>query len=127
MDLRPHHAMCIQKFTGHGYDETFTRHMTGLVSALRENPGTRVRIVPGADELCSACPNNLSGTCTSLPKVAAMDEAAERLCGLAPGEELTWGELSARARGRIFDTAEFDNICQSCQWYELCRSTPIQD
>ena len=41
MQLRPHHLLCIQKFTGHGYDEPFTQHMTSIVSALKSHPPDR--------------------------------------------------------------------------------------
>ena len=54
MNLRPHHALCIQKFTGHGYDEKFTAHMTGTVKVLRDRPETPVELVSGCDDLCAA-------------------------------------------------------------------------
>ena len=36
MKIRPHHLLCIQKYTGHGYDAAFTAHMTALVSGLSD-------------------------------------------------------------------------------------------
>ena len=68
MQLRPHHLLCIQKFTGHGYDEPFTQHMTSIVSALKSHPQTEITVTQGCDDLCQRCPNNHSGTCTSLEK-----------------------------------------------------------
>ena len=38
MYLRPHHLLCIQKFSGHGYHEDFTSHMQSIVTALAVNP-----------------------------------------------------------------------------------------
>lgn len=32
MNFRPHHLLCIQKFTGHGYNADFTAHMKMIVS-----------------------------------------------------------------------------------------------
>ncbi len=123
MDLRPHHAMCIQKYTGHGYDESFTRHMDRVVARLASEPDTLVRVVFGSDELCTACPNNVSGSCATLAKVEAMDDAAARIMGLRPGEEAAWSELKDRAGRLILAGPEFEKICKNCQWYELCLTT----
>ena len=51
MNLRPHHLLCIQKFTGHGYSADFTAHMTAVVSELAENPETAVTLAKG----CGGC------------------------------------------------------------------------
>ena len=124
MNLRPHHALCVQKFTGHGYDEDFTRHMTRIVSRLRGEPDTQVNITFGCDDLCAHCPNCVSNACVTFDKVDIMDKAAASLCGVSPGDELTWSELSKRARG-IFGTDEFQRVCGGCEWYELCKNTTI--
>lgn len=120
--LRPHHALCIQKFTGHGYDRAFTLHMTAIVSALGAAPDTPVLLTPGCDEVCGQCPNNRSGACVSLEKVRRIDEAVLALCGLAYGQTVTWRELSSTARERIFHTPEFKAVCSSCEWYGLCAA-----
>ena len=125
MNLRPHHALCIQKFTGHGYDMDFTRHMTGVVSALRDNPDTPVCLVSGPDELCSHCPNCREGRCSTQEKVEIMDARAAALCGVKPGDRLTWAELSGAARERIFAAQGFEQVCSACQWFDLCRNTKI--
>ena len=82
MELRPHHLLCIQKFTGHGYDADFTQHMNYIVSELRRDPETQITIVQGCDDLCKACPNNINGVCSSLEKVAGMDSSVLDICGL---------------------------------------------
>ena len=51
MNLRPHHLLCIQKFTGHGHSADFTAHMTAVVSELAENPETAVTLAKG----CGGC------------------------------------------------------------------------
>ena len=123
MNLRPHHLLCIQKFTGHGYDSDFTAHMKSVVSELSENPETEVTIVKGCDELCNMCPNNKSGVCASLEKPASMDCAVLGICGLAYGENVPWAKTARKARKLIFETEEFNKICACCQWFELCRRT----
>lgn len=125
MNLRPHHLLCIQKYTGHGYDAHFTRHMTSLVSELAENPQIPVRIVRECDDLCHKCPHNVNGVCTSSEKVTSIDQAVLGACSLAYGEIAPWEELANQARTQIFETEEFRNTCSCCQWFELCRATEV--
>lgn len=123
MNLRPHHLLCIQKFTGHGYNADFTAHMKTIVSELAENP--RITVAQGCDDLCKMCPNNMSGVCTSLEKVTFMDRAVLRICNFTYGENVLWTEAAGKARERIFESEEFHNICACCQWFDLCRSTEV--
>ncbi len=123
MNLRPHHLLCIQKFTGHGYDSDFTAHMKSVVSELSENPQTQITVAQGCDELCKMCPNNINGVCASLEKVALMDSAVLGICDLSYGENVPWAKTARKARERILETEEFSGICACCQWFELCRRT----
>ena len=125
MHLRPHHLLCIQKFTGHGYDADFTAHMKAIVSALKKNPNTPITLVQGCDVLCQMCPNNQGGRCTSLEKVASMDSAVLGVCSLTYGETIPWITAARRARRQIFESEEFQAVCASCQWFELCRKTEV--
>ena len=125
MNLRPHHILCIQKFTGHGYSEAFTAHMTSVVSGLTDQPQTQITLTEGGDGLCKMCPNSRNGACISLDKVAMMDAAVLRICDLAYMDNVVWEEVARKARERIFQTEEFHKICAHCQWVELCRNTEI--
>ncbi len=125
MNLRPHHALCIQKFTGHGYDDRFTEHMTQVCRTLRDFPETEVTVASGCDDLCSACPNNREGSCSTLQKVETMDAATLRALSLRPGDTVPWQTMASAARAKIFSTDEFTHICGSCEWYGLCLKTPI--
>ena len=127
MELRPHHILCIQKFTGHGYDAEFTRHMTAVTGALAEDRETDITLARGCDELCRMCPNNADGVCTSLEKVERMDTGVLDACGLSYGENARWTELAEKARKLVFETKEFNNICSCCQWFELCRRTEVKN
>ena len=125
MNLRPHHLLCIQKFTGHGYNADFTAHMKSIVSELTVNPETQITVVHGCDDLCKLCPNNIGGVCNSLEKVTFMDSAVLSICDFAYGENVLWTEAAGKAREEIFETEEFHNICACCQWFALCRSTEV--
>lgn len=125
MNLRPHHILCIQKFSGHGYNAAFTAHMTSIVSKLTDRPMTQITITRGCDDICEMCPNNISGVCTSLEKAALMDSTVLSICHFAYRENVPWTELADKTRERIFETDEFNKICSCCQWFELCRSTEV--
>ena len=125
MKIRPHHLLCIQKFTGHGYSQDFTAHMKSIVSELKENPNTRITLVQSCDDICRMCPNHVNGVCTSLEKVAFMDSAVLHICDFAYGDQVSWITAGGKAREQIFKTAEFDHICACCQWFALCRSTEV--
>lgn len=126
MNLRPHHLLCIQKFTGHGYDEAFTEHMTDIVSKLKNDPITEITVTNGCDDLCKVCPNNINGVCTSLQKVDFMDSSVLGVCEIKYGDTAPWNYLAKTAYERIFETDEFNKICSSCEWFELCKSTEIK-
>lgn len=123
MYLRPHHLLCIQKFTGHGYDTAFTAYMTAVVGILRTQPETSVTIVQGADDLCISCPHCVSGSCDAQEKSAALDAAVSSQCALSAGDTRSWQTLAALARTQILQADAFHQICACCQWYALCRRT----
>jgi hypothetical protein len=123
--LRPHHTLCIQKFTGHGYSESFTAHMTEIVNTLKSHPDTPVTLILSCDELCSVCPSNEGGFCASLEKVEKMDSLVLELCGFEEGRAYPWQELKTSAENTILNTELFNDVCGSCQWFRLCSSTKI--
>ena len=125
MNIRPHHILCIQKFTGHGYNEEFTDHMKEVVSRLRSKPETYITVREGCDDLCRMCPNQEDGACTSLEKVNAMDTAVLRVCGIAYEDTVSWEKIANQAQTQILETDIFLRICADCQWTELCRNTEI--
>ena len=124
MKQRAHHLLCIQKYTGQGYDAAFTAHMDAVTAELHAKPQTAVTVVSGADTLCAVCPHQSGGICDAQEKVTAMDKAVQRICVPEQGCG-TWGMLSAAANERILQTEAFHQICACCQWYDLCRQTEV--
>ena len=123
INLRPHHLLCIQKFTGHGYDEAFTAHMSELADSFVTEPGRVVELVYGTDELCSVCPNRQESCCRSEEKVQRMDRAVLAICRLNTGDAAEWAGLADKAKKLILSTDAFENVCGNCQWFELCKNT----
>ena len=121
MNLRPHHLLCIQKFTGYGYNSEFTEYMKLVVSKLENYPDTQITLVNGCDDICIYCPNNVKGNCTSFEKVDLMDESVLGICGISYGQDVLWSDIAGKVRERIFKTQEFRNICHNCQWFLICE------
>ena len=125
MHLRPHHLLCIQKFTGHGYDAAFTAHMTAVSSHLRAAPQTCVTLQCGADDLCRQCPHLNCGVCDAEEKTGALDRAVLHTLSVRYGDSGTWRRLAGDAYAKILQTDAFHEICSCCQWYDLCRETEV--
>lgn len=116
--LRPHHGMCLRYFAGQGYSEAFTRHMAEIQAAL--TPGTPVELVIGADAICTACPNNLEGHCSTGEKSGRYDRETLSLCGLRAGQILPYGDFVRLVGAQILEPGLRASICGDCQWSRLC-------
>ncbi len=120
--LRPHHGLCILSFTGHGYSEDFTNHMTSLVSMLRSCPETLVQIQKGCDFLCSHCPHRQSSkgadVCQSM-NPALFDENVLRSTGFSYGQVLTWKAFSDKTS--LLLSHHLEETCPGCEWLSFCR------
>ena len=85
--LRAHHGLCLRFFQGKGYSGAFVENMAQKKAMLEENP--LVRLTDQADEICRACPNNLSGQCESAEKVRRYDrEVLSRMESILGAYEL---------------------------------------
>ena len=85
--LRPHHLLCTQGYSGHGYSEAFVEHMNDIVHQLREVPGTKVQLTFSTDTLCSCCPNKLgTDLCDTQEKVKRYDRKTVEYFGLEEKE-----------------------------------------
>lgn len=110
--------MCLAYFKGKGYSEEFTNHMYEIKRELENNPV--VCIVDETDDICRYCPNNASGVCTSMDKVAGYDCQVLALCGLEAGTELEWKRFEELVKNRILDANKRKAVCGDCQWNDIC-------
>ena len=120
--LRAHHGLCLRFFQGKGYSGAFVENMAQKKAMLEENP--LVRLTDQADEICRACPNNLSGQCESAEKVRRYDREVLSRCGLTVGDVLPYRELTERVRKTILLPGHREEICGDCQWTDLCQCLP---
>ena len=72
--------MCLAYFKGEGYSNGFSAHMQEMLDIFQK--GAKIQLHADTDEICSACPNNEKGCCSSFSLVEAYDNAVLELCGL---------------------------------------------
>lgn len=111
--------MCIQFFTGHGYDERFTSHMEDVISRL--NDDTKIIVNDGCDEICSHCPNMINNTCIYDNKVYSLDREVLNIAAIRYGQKLIWKDVIALINEHILDAGMLKKICGECEWYGLCE------
>ena len=123
MKLRPHHLLCVQKYTGSGYDDAFAANMESLIRRLAACPDTAVTLAEGRDDLCAACPHMAGSRCASEEKVNRLDRGVLEACGFSAGETHSWSALARTAREQVLEKDTFEKVCGCCEWFELCRNT----
>ena len=96
--LRPHHGMCLAYFKGEGYSNGFSAHMQEMLDIFQK--GAKIQLHADTDEICSACPNNEKGCCSSFSLVEAYDNAVLELCGLENGQILFKRKSWHQERGK---------------------------
>ena len=116
--LRPHHALCMQFFCGHGYSEDFTNNMKQILAEMRDD--TIIEIANGADDVCSHCPNLKDGVCLSEKKVSRYDSDVLRLCGFNVGQVLCAEMVFDIVREHIICKGKLEKICSGCEWIKIC-------
>ncbi|MCD7766703.1 MAG: DUF1284 domain-containing protein [Lachnospiraceae bacterium] len=124
ISLRAHHGMCLAYFEGKGYSEGFSAHMQKMLERLTgtDTPGVLVRLVTHTDEICSACPNNLDGSCNDAEKVQKHDRGVLDLCGLTEEQILGFDEFTSLVQACILSAGRRAEICGGCQWESICAN-----
>ena len=118
MQLRAHHLLCTQGYSGKGYSDGFVSNMDQIVEQLRGENATEIQIVCSTDDLCGSCPNMLGvNHCEDDSKVKVYDRKVMEYFGL---EEKTYiyQELIQQIDEKM--TSEMlDDICGNCGWYPV--------
>ena len=116
--LRPHHLLCTQGYSGHGYSEAFVEHMNDVVHQLREVPGTKIQLTFSTDTLCSCCPNKLgTDLCDTQEKVKRYDRKTVEYFGREEKEydyQALIREIDAKATPEMLA-----DICRDCCWFPI--------
>jgi len=124
-NIRAHHALCLFFFRGKGYSSGFIKNMTDFKNILDNNP--LVRITGNADAICSQCPNNINGRCTTEDKVSYYDSQVLLRCSLSDGSILPYQELRSLILHNIILPGKREEICGDCSWTLLCHNPVHQE
>lgn len=117
--LRAHHLLCIHGFRGQGYSPLFVANMARLVDRLGASPETPVRIVSGADDVCSACPHMSDGICNRPDQsVDEIDQRVRAALGFDEDHTGSWSSILDTIRDRI-DPFRLEDVCSGCRWLDL--------
>ena len=117
INLRAHHGMCMYFFQGKGYSGDFVENMGAMKALLEQNP--QIRLLDGYDDVCAACPNKRTETCTE--KASRYDREVLRRCGLSVGDTLSYEDFSEKVVETILRPGVRGAICGDCQWSSLCH------
>lgn len=120
IELRPHHAICIQHFVGKGYSKEFTQNMYSTISELELN-NPLVKLVSKCDVICGVCPNRIGNNCENEAKIQLLDIGTLDKCYLEIGQELSWEDLKGSVRKNIIDKNLLQDVCHSCEWISFCE------
>ena len=118
--LRPHHGMCLAYFKGMGYSDGFSVHMQEMLEIFQK--GAKIRLHVDTDEICSACPNNEKGCCSSFSLVEKYDKAVLKFCGLENGQVMDFDAFTAKVQKEILSSGKRTEICGKCQWNSICEN-----
>lgn len=112
--------MCLAYFKGEGYSNRFSAHMQEMLDIFQK--GAKIQLHADTDEICSACPNNEKGCCSSFSLVEAYDNAVLELCGLENGQIMEFDDFTDVVQKKILASGKRKEICGNCQWKSICES-----
>lgn len=122
MELRPHHLLCTQAYSGKGYNEEFVKNMDTLTTQLRQGDPVKVKITFSTDDLCACCPNMIAeNQCVTNEKVNRYDQKVIDYFHIEE-KEYIYQDITRKIREEM--TPEMlEDICEGCSWYPVsaCR------
>ena len=122
MDLRPHHLLCTQGYSGKGYSDKFVENMNRVTEKLRGSEPVMVHLTCSTDVLCADCPNMLgTDLCSTNEKAKRHDRKVMKYFQLEE-KDYIYQELVERIREEMTPEMLAD-ICDGCSWYPVsaCR------
>lgn len=118
--LRPHHALCSQFFTGHGYSPSFVEHMTDILDRL-DKENLTVTFVKHCDDICSCCPKRGGKHCINESHVLEHDRQCMEEYGISIHESRSWEEIKQTVLGKIKEDHCLPSVCDHCDWNYICK------
>ncbi|MEJ2422806.1 MAG: DUF1284 domain-containing protein [Acidobacteriota bacterium] len=115
--MRGHHLLCLLGYRGEGYSPQFTENMTRIYETLRNAPSTRIRLVEGEDDICSAFPREVESHCCE-QSVHRRDDAVLRRLQFKPGDCLSWNDILKKTAAHV-RAHDIRAWCSTCPWRPL--------
>jgi hypothetical protein len=123
-NLRGHHLICLHFFRGEGYNPEFVEN---LGSVLGKASATPIKVVRGADDVCSGCPHSKNDKClysdNSDKEIRKMDERALDLLRVEENAEIGWREIEEKLPSVFIRWHAF--YCRSCEWRKACETDAL--
>ncbi len=118
VDISAHHALCVHGFRGMGYSDGFVAALSEVVTTLRDDPETKVRVRIGSDIVCRSCPSLGAGGCLRYGMgVVQQDIRVAEVLGVETGDVMPWADLQQRVRDRVAPD-DLAILCEGCPWLE---------
>lgn len=127
--IRPHHVNCIFFFKGKGYNFEFASNMNKIISELKTNQDTKIKLITECDSLCSHCPNRLENDkCFFNDKVKLLDYNTLQSYDLKDLKEYSFKEIVNNIY-KTYDHKKFEFICSNCEWFKkgVCSKELINE
>lgn len=117
IELRPHHLLCTQGYSGKGYSLEFVNNMDKIVYNLR-NSNVDIALTFKADNICNCCPNlKLDNKCKSEDKILAMDSKVIKYFNLEE-KVYNYNEINSNINSNM-NLEIMNDICGNCEWYPI--------
>lgn len=118
MELRPHHLLCTQAYSGKGYNTEFIENVNHLVQILRNDKEASVNLVFSTDDMCIKCPRKKGiKKCKDDYKVKVLDKKVIEYFNLEE-KEYNYHQITKEINSKI--TVDIlDDICSTCEWYSI--------
>jgi len=93
--------------------------MARLVDRLKSHPETKIKIVVGTDDICSACPHISAGMCGRPDQtVDDLDRRVMARLAMDKDHAMTWSAIQSTIRDRI-EPVDLGEVCHDCRWLDL--------
>lgn len=122
IELRPHHLLCTQGYSGKGYSTSFVNNMDSIVDRLRNFSDEDILIVFSTDSICTTCPSKLGeNRCITDQKVNNFDQKVRDYFNIE--EKRYHYQTIIREINSLMTSDMLDDICATCEWYpiSMCR------
>lgn len=120
ISMRGHHLICLNFFTGEGYDREF---VDNLYNIIEKTINKKVLIVEGIDDICKKCPFNINNACKDEEEINLMDKKALELLRFKVDEIIRWGDIGQKLPEIFVDW--YNLYCIQCSYKNTCSKTPL--